>query len=55
VLEAGPKREHFQWFSWHFGGHDRKKHDAGLCHYMPRNLGVHTERDPSKIVCSFAL
>ena len=39
VLEADPKREHFQWYNWHFGGYDRKKHDAGLCHYIPCNLG----------------
>jgi len=39
VLEADPRREHFQWYSWHFGGYDRKKHDAGLCHYIPCNLG----------------
>ena len=39
VLEADPQREHFHWYSWHFGGYDRKKHDAGLCHYIPCNLG----------------
>jgi acyl-CoA hydrolase len=39
VLEADPQREHFQWYSWHFGGYDRKKHDAGICHYIPCNLG----------------
>jgi acyl-CoA hydrolase len=39
VLEADPQREHFQWYNWHFGGYDRKKHDAGLCHYIPCNLG----------------
>ncbi len=39
VLEADPLREHFQWYNWHFGGYDRKKHDAGLCHYIPCNLG----------------
>lgn len=39
VLEADAQREHFQWYSWHFGGYDRKKHDAGLCHYIPCNLG----------------
>src|SRR5450631_1736363 len=39
VLEVDPQREHFQWYSWHFGGYDRKKHDAGLCHYIPCNLG----------------
>jgi len=39
VLEADPQREHFQWYSWHFSGYDRKLHDAGLCHYIPCNLG----------------
>jgi acyl-CoA hydrolase len=39
VLEVDPQREHFQWYNWHFGGYDRKKHDAGLCHYIPCNLG----------------
>ncbi len=39
VIEADPQREHFHWYNWHFGGYDRKKHDAGLCHYIPCNLG----------------
>jgi acyl-CoA hydrolase len=39
VLEADPNGEHFFWFSWHFSGYDRKKHDAGRCTYMPLNLG----------------
>ena len=39
VLEADPQREHFHWYNWHFGGYDRKKHDAGICHYIPCNLG----------------
>jgi acyl-CoA hydrolase len=39
VLEADPQREHFQWYNWHFSGYDRKKHDAGVCHYIPCNLG----------------
>ncbi len=39
VLEIDPLREHFNWYSWHFGGYDRKMHDAGLCHYIPCNLG----------------
>jgi len=39
VLEVDPQREHFQWYNWHFGGYDRRKHDAGLCHYIPCNLG----------------
>jgi len=39
VLEIDPLREHFNWYSWHFAGYDRKMHDAGLCHYIPCNLG----------------
>lgn len=39
VLEADPEGEHFFWFSWHFSGYDRKKHDVGLSHYIPVNLG----------------
>jgi acyl-CoA hydrolase len=39
VVECDPEEEHFFWFSWHFSGYDRKKHDAGCCHYMPLNLG----------------
>ena len=39
VLEADPGREHFQWYSWHFSGYERRQHDAGLCHYIPCNLG----------------
>jgi acyl-CoA hydrolase len=39
VLEADPRGEHFLWFSWHFSGYDRKKHDAGISHYIPVNLG----------------
>ena len=39
VLDADPEAKHFHWFSWHFSGYDRKKHDAGRCIYMPLNLG----------------
>lgn len=39
VVEEDPEGRHFHFFSWHFTGYDRKKHDAGLCHYMPLNLG----------------
>ncbi len=35
--DAGDNR--FFLFSWHFSGYDRKRHDAGRCHYMPLNLG----------------
>ena len=39
VIEDDPEGKHFFWFSWHFSGYDRKKHDAGRCNYMPVNLG----------------
>ena len=39
VLEVDPQREHFHSYSWHFSAYDRKQHDAGLCHYVPCNLG----------------
>jgi acyl-CoA hydrolase len=39
VLETDPLREHFHWYSWHHGGYDRRKSDAGLAHYIPCNLG----------------
>jgi acyl-CoA hydrolase len=39
ILESDPRREHFAWYSWHFGAYDRRQHDAGLCHYLPCNLG----------------
>lgn len=39
VVEEDPDSKHFFWFSWHFSGYDRRKHDAGCCHYMPLNLG----------------
>ncbi len=39
VLEADPEGEHFHWFSWHFSGYDRRKHDAGIAHYIPVILG----------------
>jgi acyl-CoA hydrolase len=39
VLEADPEGDHFCWFNWHFSGYDRRKHDAGLSHYIPCNLG----------------
>jgi acyl-CoA hydrolase len=39
ILEADPEREHFELYSWHFSGYDRRKHDSGLCHYLPCNLG----------------
>lgn len=39
VLEADQTGEHFNWFSWHFSGYDRKHHDAGCCNYIPMNFG----------------
>ncbi len=39
VLEADPQGQHVHMFSLHFSGYDRKKHDAGLCSYLPVNLG----------------
>ena len=39
ILETDPAGEHFFWFSWHMGGYDRRKHDAGISHYIPCNLG----------------
>jgi acyl-CoA hydrolase len=39
VLEADPEGNHVCWFSLHFSGYDRKKHDAGRSHYLPVNLG----------------
>jgi acyl-CoA hydrolase len=39
VVEGDSEGKHFFWFSWHFSGYDRKKHDAGCCNYMPLNLG----------------
>lgn len=39
VLDADPEGAHIHWFSWHFSGYDRKKHDAGRCNYLPLNLG----------------
>jgi len=39
VLEADPEGEHFFWVSLHFTGYDRKKHDAGIAHYLPVHLG----------------
>ncbi|MBW7013282.1 hypothetical protein [Pseudomonas sp. N040] len=39
VLEADPHGEHFVWINLHFSGYDRQKHDAGIAHYLPVNLG----------------
>jgi acyl-CoA hydrolase len=39
VVEADPEGKHVFWFSGHFSGYDRKRHDAGRCNYIPVNLG----------------
>jgi acyl-CoA hydrolase len=39
VLESDPEGRHFHWFSWHFSAYERAKHDAGICNYIPLNLG----------------
>jgi acyl-CoA hydrolase len=39
MLEADPRAEHFHWYSWHYNTYERKKSDAGVCHYIPLNLG----------------
>ena len=39
VVEADPEGKQFHWFSSHFSGYDRKKHDLGLANYLPVNLG----------------
>ena len=39
VLEADSKGKHVRFHSWFFTGLDRRLHDAGLCHYIPLNLG----------------
>src|SRR5262245_56754221 len=33
AVECDPTGEHFQWFSWHFSGLDRRYHDAGRANY----------------------
>lgn len=37
--EVDPAGEHILSLSWHFGGYDRRQHDAGRCNYLPLNLG----------------
>lgn len=39
IVEADPEGAHVQNSCWHFSGYDRVKHDAGLCTYLPLNLG----------------
>ena len=38
-LEAQASGERALALNWHFGGYDRRQHDAGLCNYLPLNLG----------------
>jgi acyl-CoA hydrolase len=42
-VEADPCGERVRWFSWHFSGYDRAKHDGGNCTYLPLNLGEVTD------------
>lgn len=39
VLEVDPSGRHFQSYSWHFSGYDRRTADAGQATYVPVNLG----------------
>ena len=39
VIDSDPDGRSFHFFSWHFGGLDRRQHDLGRCHYIPLNLG----------------
>jgi len=39
VVEADPNGDHAHWFSLHFSGYDRVKHDSARCNYVPLNLG----------------
>jgi len=39
MFEADPQATHFHWFSWHFNAYERAKADAGICAYIPLNLG----------------
>ncbi len=39
VLENDPHGRHIHCINLHFGGYDRKMHDAGRCSYLPVNLG----------------
>jgi len=39
VLDADPEGHHVHFFSLHFSGYDRRKHDDGRCNYIPVNLG----------------
>ena len=34
-----PEGAHIFSLNWHFGGYDRRQHDAGRCTYIPLNLG----------------
>ena len=37
--ETDPTGESILSLNWHFSGYDRRQHDAGLCNYLPLNLG----------------
>ena len=56
VLDADPQGERFLLLSWHFSGHDRARHDAGRCAYIPMNFGEAPDYyrrfvDPIDVVC----
>lgn len=56
IVEADPEGEHVHWVSLHFSGYDRKKHDSGISHYLPVNLGEIPDYyrrfiDPVDVVC----
>lgn len=36
---ADPEGAHVLTANWHFGGYDRRQHDAGICNYIPFNFG----------------
>ncbi len=37
VLEVDPEGKHFCFLNLHFSGYDRRKHDGGVCGYLPSN------------------
>ena len=39
VFEVDPEARHFQSYSWHYSGYDRRIGDAGQATYVPVNLG----------------
>src|SRR5215471_9828299 len=39
VVDADRVGDRFLWLNWHFSGHDRRHHTAGLAQYIPMNFG----------------